>query len=803
MGTIGDGTIVGSRRDDTIVGDDSTDTINGNAGNDLIVTEDGNDLVAGDLLGNEWIFVDGVWVYDPSRINHSAPLDYAYDDIIIAGGGDDIILGNGGNDHLSGDNGHDLINAGTGHDTVFGGKGEDVLNLEDGDDLAEGGHAADTINAGDGNDLVYGDDAPRNLLAADVSDAKAISFSQFESGGNWTVTTTQDGQRTMSQTLDVERNLDYRISFDLAANLAAGATSGRVEVFWDEVSLGVFEATSGVFETVDLSVTASSGTATLAIREVEPATPTGPELKQTGDLWTYDRDVTIGGQDVTVSAFAPGQARLYQIISGQLKMFDTEAEVYSDLGPPTGIKTNAIGYNREDDLIYGVAKSAGIDALGNAVGLGDVIMMDATGSAFRVGASSSQYFVGDFDSDGNLWTFHQRLDKIKVLDVGKLGDGGRVKETVYDMPEGLMSGNMYDIAYAAEENAFYAITPPGANGGNGTVLRIDLSDIGHGGAPRIDTVSINRTLFGAEFRDGMPKGAFGAVFRDGDGNLYFGLNSGDHDLDGASPAQGGIYRLHIDWTGGAAYAQFMAEAVRTGANDGAVDPRSGDAFAQPDAEAPVLIRSPKVEADTGGDDVIRGARGEDRIFGGQGADDIHGGAQGDELHGDSGGDKINGGAGDDLVYGGTGRDLIVDTGGNDTMFGGAGNDYAHGGTGDDMLSGDAGTDKLVGGAGADIISGGLGNDHLWGGDFAADGGADVFVFGPGDGRDHIHDFEVGTDRIDLTGYGIDFAQLSGVMRAHNGNTVLKLHSQDGGQPGDRVILVGVDVASLSADDFLL
>jgi len=62
------------------------------------------------------------------------------------------------------------------------------------------------------------------------------------------------------------------------------------------------------------------------------------------------------------------------------------------------------------------------------------------------------------------------------------------------------------------------------------------------------------------------------------------------------------------------------------------------------------------------------------------------------------------------------------------------------------LSGDAGDDMVWGNGGADVIVGGRGNDQMWGG-----AGADRFEFASEWGDDLIRDFEVGIDRLDLTG----------------------------------------------------
>jgi Ca2+-binding RTX toxin-like protein len=68
----------------------------------------------------------------------------------------------------------------------------------------------------------------------------------------------------------------------------------------------------------------------------------------------------------------------------------------------------------------------------------------------------------------------------------------------------------------------------------------------------------------------------------------------------------------------------------------------------------------------------------------------------------------------------------------------------------DVLSGGAGADTITGGAGDDVIRGGGGKDALTGGAgadrFVFDGAADAGVYA---GRDIIHDFATGQDKIDL------------------------------------------------------
>ncbi|WP_152088780.1 SBBP repeat-containing protein, partial [Limnospira platensis] len=153
-------------------------------------------------------------------------------------------------------------------------------------------------------------------------------------------------------------------------------------------------------------------------------------------------------------------------------------------------------------------------------------------------------------------------------------------------------------------------------------------------------------------------------------------------------------------------------------------------------------------------------------------------------------EPIRGTRGNDLLRGTPGNDTIYGLAGDDTLIGGKGNDYLDGGPGNDSLVGGAGRDTLIGGKGNDILNGGAGQDILTGGP-----GADIFVFGFGESRvaapDHITDFDIGTDKIDLLNRrGRDIGAPENFTRARNSNApnLRRLVNQvfgnaDGGQAG--------------------
>ncbi len=100
--------------------------------------------------------------------------------------------------------------------------------------------------------------------------------------------------------------------------------------------------------------------------------------------------------------------------------------------------------------------------------------------------------------------------------------------------------------------------------------------------------------------------------------------------------------------------------------------------------------------------------------------------------------------------------LRVDIGTQAPMLrGGSGDDSLTGGAAADLIDGRAGNDLLRGEGGNDILLGGTGADTLFGG-----AGSDLFVLMADGQADVIGDFQVGIDRIDLTGWGQVYTTLA-------------------------------------------
>jgi len=113
-----------------------------------------------------------------------------------------------------------------------------------------------------------------------------------------------------------------------------------------------------------------------------------------------------------------------------------------------------------------------------------------------------------------------------------------------------------------------------------------------------------------------------------------------------------------------------------------------------------------------------------------------------------------------------------------------------------------GSDSIYAGLGDDFIDAGAGDDWNIFGDAQSfgdgqSGGSDIFYFAAGNGIDQIRDFENGRDKIQL-GEGLSFEH---TRKTQSGDTAIIEFTQ-GAQSGDRIMLVGINVNQINADDFV-
>jgi len=666
----------------------------------------------------------------------------------------------------------------------------DLLDGSGAGDLIVGLSGDDTITGGAGNDALHGDYEQDNLLQGTDD---ATGFTDYANTGNWTVSALDDGHQQMSQTITTEAGGVYNLSFDLAANFAAGQPGATIEVVINGEVVGTYSTESGAYNAFETSFTASGGETEITLRSLDGPN-SGPPIDTSGPIFHYAHEMQIGGQTVEVAAFADGQANLYQVLNGTLHVFDVETQSYEVAGAAGTVNVNSMGYNAEDDLLYAIAVGTGVDSLGNAVAQSDLIMLDAEGNSYRIGETPYRSWTGDFDDQGNLWSFQSSMDRIAVIDVDTLDANGNPEVTVHRLPSALVTHRVYDVAFDANTQCFYGVARPPSEGADTVLLVVDISS----GAPEFTMVPVTSTVVDGVTLDGAPAVTFGAAIMDAEGNLFVGGNNGDHDMNNATGNSGGIYQVVIDPDTGEASLMLLTDAPSSYSNDGAADPTAESPFVEVDLSSSVLIRDLSLVATTEGeltyDDVLEGNGGHDTLNGGIGEDDLIGGGLGDTLSGGDGDDYLHGGAGpdgnstivshydsdglrydqfgnllpenDDFLLGGEGSDTLEGAAGHDTLDGGEASDLLNGGSGADVLFGSAGEDTLSGGgqndvlsggSGADVLRGGSGNDELSGDagndqleggsgndNLSGDDGADQLV--GGSGNDTL-DGGVGTDEL--------------------------------------------------------
>jgi Ca2+-binding RTX toxin-like protein len=219
------------------------------------------------------------------------------------------------------------------------------------------------------------------------------------------------------------------------------------------------------------------------------------------------------------------------------------------------------------------------------------------------------------------------------------------------------------------------------------------------------------------------------------------------------------------------------------------------------------------------------------ITGNAGNNVLQGHAGSDTFFVSGGVDIVNGGSDNDLIaFAGTAAAILNLAAGTYTLAGGgqgtvlnvehasgsAAGDTLIGNAVANQLSGGAGADTLIGGGGADILAGGLGSDRLvadagddvlTGNEDVIDTASDIFEVQPGAGHVTITDFQPGTDKIDLSGFGFDAQGHSSVWTASASagthNTVLQFTSTGGAQVS--ITLQGLaqgGAASLAMSDFI-
>ena len=240
------------------------------------------------------------------------------------------------------------------------------------------------------------------------------------------------------------------------------------------------------------------------------------------------------------------QTGLYQSIDKQLKKLNVTTGTYITVGTASA-KYNGIGYNSEDNLIYGIKKDNDdyylwrFDNTGTETDLGVISGVGGKGLNYK----------SDFDGNGNLCIAGEQdgVWKFVMIDV----DQTPLTATTQTLTKIGTVRNIYDIAYNPILNKFYSIDQQG-----------HLVVIDH------QALTVQRI---ADYSATTGSGACGAVWSDLTGDIVFSQNK-----------TGNIYHVGLDESGNAEQIQFIMQGEKTNNNDGASCALVASPFADSDGD---------------------------------------------------------------------------------------------------------------------------------------------------------------------------------------------------------------------------
>ena len=230
----------------------------------------------------------------------------------------------------------------------------------------------------------------------------------------------------------------------------------------------------------------------------------------------------------------------YQVISGQLNILNPLTGQYSPIGNATAGTYNAIGYNPNDNYIYGWGTGGTI--------LGQLIRVDSSGVVTALGSAGTNgsYVSGDFDDNNNLY-FRKNGTTLVRINVAA-SPLTATELTLTGSPfEGVDMGWINGVMYSIDDATLHAVDL--------STLVVTTSTIADVGSPS-----------GKAFPS---SGSYGAVFSNRADELYASNNG-----------LGKIYRI-TDYSTNSPKATWVVDATVTSNNDGAACKQAPSPFDVP------------------------------------------------------------------------------------------------------------------------------------------------------------------------------------------------------------------------------
>ena len=614
--------------------------------------------------------------------------------IVLGTTNTDYFYGNAGADLIIGAGGDDVLYGTGGNDSLYGGNGDDVLRGGTGNDVLDGGAGNDTLDGGTGStNEGYGND----IYVFGRGDGQDTVIDQDETAGN--VDTIRFKTGILPADVTLSRPADY--NNDLLLSIAGATDSIRVKDWF-------------------------SGTAN-RVEQVEFAD---------GTVWSIDTLTQAPVQGTAGNDILNGNDTLFDTIYGQdgndvLNGYGGADSLYGGNGNDTlygGTNNDVLEGGAGNDLLYGGTGpgadngyGADVYVFGRGDGQDTIVDQDATVGILDTIRLKAGILPADVVLTRPLNAIYDLVlsiagtaDSIRVVDWFN-GTANQIERVEF------ADGTVWDITVLSQAPLMGDASPNTIYGSDtlfDTIYGMDGNDVlyGYGGADTLYGGNGDDTLYGGTNNDVLEGGAGNDLLSDGYGSDVYVFGRGDgQDTIVDQDATVGILDT-IRFKAGILPADVVLTRPLNAINDlllsiaGTTDSiRIKDWF---NGTANQIERIEFADGTVWDTTVLSQAP----LMGDASSNTIYGN---DTLF-----DIINGQDGNDVLYG---------QGGADTLYGGNGSDTLYGGTNNDVLEGGAGNDLLYGGIGPN----------------AGEGyGADVYVFGRGDGQDTIVDNDATVGRED-------------------------------------------------------